>query len=63
MQKSLELMNIKVHTVISDLIGKSGMKIIAAILEGERNVEVLAGLCDPRIQATKEEMMKSLGTK
>ncbi len=60
MQKSLELMNIKVHTVISDLIGKSGMKIIAAILEGERNVEVLAGLCDPRIQATKEEMIKSL---
>ena len=60
MQKSLELMNIKVHTVISDLIGKSGMKIIAAILEGERNVEVLAALCDPRIQATKEEIMKSL---
>ena len=60
MQKALELMNIKVHTVISDLIGKSGMKIVAAILEGERNVEVLAELCDPRIQATKEEIMKSL---
>ncbi len=60
MQKALELMNIKVHTVISDLIGKSGMKIIAAILEGERTVEVLAGLCDPRIQATKEEVIKSL---
>lgn len=60
MQKALELMNIKVHTVISDLIGKSGMKIIAAILEGERDVEVLAGLCDPRIQATEEEVIKSL---
>jgi len=60
MQKALELMNIKVHTVISDLIGKSGMKIIASILEGERDLEVLAGLCDPRIQATKEEIIKSL---
>jgi transposase len=60
MQKALELMNIKVHTVISDLIGKSGMRIIASILAGERNLEVLAGLCDPRIQATKEEMIKSL---
>lgn len=60
MQKALELMNIKVHTVISDLIGKSGMKIIAAILEGERNLEVLASLCDPRIKAAKEEIIKSL---
>ena len=60
MQKALELMNIKVHTVISDLIGKSGMRIISSILEGERNPEVLTELCDPRIQATKEEIIKSL---
>lgn len=60
MQKALELMNIKVHTVISDLIGKSGMKIITSIIEGERNVEVLADLCDPRIQAPREEIIKSL---
>ena len=36
------------------------MKIIASILKGEKNLEVLAGLCDPRIQATKEEIIKSL---
>ena len=60
MQKALELMNIKVHTVISDLAGKSGMAMVASILEGEKNLEVLAGLCDPRIQATKEEIIKSL---
>lgn len=60
MQKALELMNIKVHTVISDLIGKSGMSIVAAILNGERNPEILAALCDPRIKATKEEIVKSL---
>lgn len=32
MQKSLVLMNIKVDTVISDILGKSGKAIIEAIL-------------------------------
>ena len=32
MQKSLELMNIKVHTIISDIIGKTGTAIIEAII-------------------------------
>jgi len=60
MQKALELMNIKVHTVISDLIGKSGMSIVTAILNNERNPEILAALCDPRVKATQEEIIKSL---
>jgi transposase len=60
MQKSLELMNIKVHTVISDLQGKTGMAMIAAIVGGERNPEVLASYTDPRIKASKEDIVKSL---
>jgi len=60
MQKALELMNIKIHTVISDILGKSGMKIVKAILHGERNPDFLATLCDPRIKASKEEIIKSL---
>jgi transposase len=60
MQKALELMNIKVHTVLSDLLGKSGMSIVEALLKGERNPEVLAALCDQRIKATQEEIIKSL---
>ena len=60
MQKALELMNIKLHTVISDLIGKTGMSIIASILKGERKPEILVELCDHRIKASKEEVMKSL---
>lgn len=60
MQKSLEQMNIKVHTVISDILGKTGTSIIKAILSGERDPEVLAGLADRRIKASKEEMQKSL---
>lgn len=42
MQKALELMNIKLHTIISDIVGKTGRLIIEAILGGERNPEVLA---------------------
>lgn len=60
MQKALELMNIKLHTVISDILGKTGMDMINAILGGERNPEILSTLCDPRIQASHEDIIKSL---
>jgi len=60
MQKALELMNIKLHTVISDIDGKTGLLIIEAIMNGERNPEVLADLRDRRIKASREEIIKSL---
>ena len=60
MQKALELMNIKIHTVISDILGKTGVKMVKAIIAGERNPESLATLRDPRIKASQEEIIKSL---
>ena len=60
MQKALELMNIKIHTVISDLLGKTGMSMVKAILAGETDPHVLVTLCDKRIKANKEEIIKSL---
>lgn len=60
MQKALELMNIKIHTVIADILGKTGMRMVEAILAGERNPEKLAELCDTRIKAPKEVIIKSL---
>lgn len=60
MQKSLELMNIKLHTVISDLLGKTGMRMLKAIIGGERDPQILSTLCDPRIKASKEDILKSL---
>jgi hypothetical protein len=60
MQKALELMNIKLHTIISDIDGKTGLLIIEAILAGERNPEVLADLRDKRIKASREDIIKSL---
>jgi hypothetical protein len=53
-------MNIKLHTIISDIDGKTGLRIIEAILDGERNPEVLADLRDKRIKASREEIIKSL---
>lgn len=60
MQKALELMNIKIHTVIADILGKTGIRIIKAILAGERDPQKLVALCDVRIKAPREEVIKSL---
>ena len=60
MQKALEQMNLKLHTVISDIDGKTGLAIIHAIFEGERNAEKLADLCHPRIKASRADVVKSL---
>jgi len=60
MQKALELMNIKIHTVISDILGKTGMKMVKAIISGERDPQILSTLCDSRIKASQEEIIKSL---
>jgi transposase len=60
MQKSMEMMNIKLHNVISDITGKSGIQIIEAILGGDHNPENLIKLVDIRVKASHEEIKKSL---
>jgi transposase len=55
MQQALERMNIKIHDVISDLTGVSGLKVVRAILQGERQALRLLALCDPQIQKKKAE--------
>ena len=55
MHKALTLMNIKVQNVISQLHGVSGMRIITAIVLGERNPERLADLCEKSILKTKRD--------
>jgi len=57
-QKALERMNVKLHDVISSLVGTSGSKVIAAILAGERNPDRLLALCDVQIQKKKAERVK-----
>jgi transposase len=58
MQKALERMNIKLHDVLSDLTGMSGMAVVRAILDGERDPERLLSLCDHQIQKRKASRVK-----
>jgi len=50
MQKALELMNLKLTKVLGDVTGVTGLKIIHAIVAGERDPAVLAKLRDRRCQ-------------
>jgi hypothetical protein len=60
MQKALTQMNVQLANVISDLGGLTGQLIVRAIVRGERDPQKLAALRDRRIQASPEEVAKSL---
>lgn len=61
MQKALTQMNIRLKEVIDQVHGASGMKIIRAILSGERDPEKLTVLCHTSIlNKKKAEVIKSL---
>ena len=59
MQKALFEMNVQLSNVLSDITGESGLRIIEAILAGERDPEQLASLCSVRIKATRQTVAKS----
>ncbi|HKX16698.1 MAG TPA: IS110 family transposase [bacterium] len=59
-QKVLEGGNIKLGSVVSDILGKSGRAILAAIVGGTSTPEELAALADPRVRATPEELTDAL---
>ena len=60
MQKSMEMMNIKLSAVISDVTGKSGQAIIRAIVAGNHDPVSLSQLADGRCKASRETIAKSL---
>jgi transposase len=53
-QKNLDMMNIKLHKVIDSVMSKSGLLIIRAILDGERDAKNLWDLCKHYINGKKE---------
>ncbi len=59
-QKALEAMNIKIHTVINDITGKTGIAILKAIIGGERSAANFMSFVDPRIKAHREDILSSL---
>lgn len=60
MQKALTEMNVQLANVISDLTGVTGMAILRAVVEGERDPQRLAMLKNERIQASRDEIARSL---
>jgi transposase len=59
-QKTLEDANIKLDSVLSDVMGKSGRAMIEALIAGESNPVKLASLADRRVKASQEELRESL---
>lgn len=59
-QKSLDQMNIRLHHAVSDIDGVMGMKILSAIVAGERNPRVLAAMRDKRCKKSEKEIAEEL---
>src|SRR5208282_5745781 len=60
MQKALHQMNVQLTQVLSDVSGVSGLAIIEAILNGQRDPVTLSGLVDRRVRATPAAIQKAL---
>ena len=60
LQKTLEEANIKLDSVISNVVGVSGRRMIEAMIAGETDPAVLAGLADRRIKAPPEVLCEVL---
>ena len=62
MGKALTQMNVHLHHAVSDLVGATGLRILDAILAGERDAKVLVELRDDKLckKTTKEELEKAL---
>src|ERR671932_127084 len=60
MQKALQQMNVLLHQVVADITGVTGLKIIHAILEGEREPQRLARLRDSRCKHSVAVIAQSL---
>ena len=60
MQKSLDQMNVCVHHAVSDITGATGMAIIRAIVDGERDPRTLAKMRDRRCKKTEDQIAEEL---
>jgi transposase len=60
MQKALEVMNVQLHKVLTDITGVTGMRIVRALVEGERDPVVLARHRHPLVKSPEEAIAKAL---
>ena len=59
-QKVLEGANIKLGSVVSDVLGVSGTRMLQALADGMTDPAQLAALADDRLRATPEELRRAL---
>jgi len=57
MQKSLDLMNLKIHDVLSETVGVSCLRMVRAIVAGERAPATLLALCDQDVIRRKTGLL------
>jgi len=60
MNKLLVLMNIQLSNVLRDITGESGLKVIEAILSGEREPQKLETLISLRCKSSRPDIIKAL---
>ena len=60
LQKVLEDANIKLASVLSDITGVSGRKMLVALANGASDARMMAKLADPRVKAPEQEIMHAL---
>jgi transposase len=60
MQKALTHMNLQLHHVISDICGVTGLKIVRAIVAGERDPDVLAAMRDVRCRHSAQTIRAAM---
>jgi hypothetical protein len=60
LQKALQPMNLQLHHVLSDITGVTGMRILRAIVAGERDPKVLASFRQPGCKADEATIVKAL---
>jgi transposase len=58
--KNLEIGNIKLSSVLSNVFGVCGWKVIRAIADGQCNATELIKLIDRKIKASREDIIKAL---
>ena len=59
-QRVLEEANVKLDSVISDILGVSGRRILKAMIDGEQNPQALALLGDPRLKCSPQRLSEAL---
>src|SRR5436305_8665330 len=60
MQKALTEMNLQLHHVVADVTGVTGLRILRALVAGERDPDTLAAYSDPRCKAPAETLRAAL---